>query len=97
MTSNLQSTFTATENSFHVEAYEKIDYSLLYVDGAFAIGNSEIADSYRRFGRCLMVVDGTVNELYGGQIERYFRHYGIDLTIFPGNWSALRLDLSNSI
>jgi hypothetical protein len=55
----VQATFKATENAFHIEGYEKIDFSLLYVDGAFTIGNSEIADSYRQFGRCLMVVDKT--------------------------------------
>ena len=44
-------TFTATERAFHVEAYEKLDYALVYVDGAFGLGNSEIADSYRPFGR----------------------------------------------
>jgi 3-dehydroquinate synthase len=76
-------TFTATETAFHVEAYEKIDYSLLYVDGAFAIGNSEIADSYRPFGRCLMVVDATVYGLYGEQMHAYFDHHGIVLTVFP--------------
>ena len=57
-----QPTLTATETAFHVEGYEKIDYSLLYVDGAFAAENTEIADSYRPYGRCLMVVDETVAE-----------------------------------
>jgi demethyl-4-deoxygadusol synthase len=83
MTATPQATFTATDTAFHVEAYEKIDYSLRYVDGAFAVGNSEIADSYRPFGRCLMVVDATVHRLYGEQMQAYFRHYGIDLTVFP--------------
>ena len=76
-------TFTATGTAFHVEAYEKIDYSLLYVDGAFAIENAEIADSYRPFGRCLMVVDATVYGLYGEQMHAYFDHHGIALTVFP--------------
>jgi 3-dehydroquinate synthetase len=83
MTVNAQPTFTATENVFHVEAYEKIDYSLLYVDGAFAVGNPEIADSYRPFGRCLMVVDETVYGLYGETMHAYFAHHGIDLSVFP--------------
>ena len=48
--------------AFHVEGYEKIDFSLLYVDGAFAVGNTEIADRYRPYGRCLMVVDETVHD-----------------------------------
>lgn len=78
-----QSTFTATETAFHIEAYEKIDYSLLYVDGAFAAANTEIADSYRSFGRCLMVVDETVYALYGEQMHAYFDHHRVDLTVFP--------------
>jgi 3-dehydroquinate synthetase len=74
---------TATSTAFHVEAYEKIDYSLLYVDGAFAPQNTQIADSYRPFGRCLMVVDETVYRLYGEQMHAYFDHHQLDLTVFP--------------
>ena len=80
--SSVQATFQATERAFHVEGYEKIDFSLLYVDGAFAIENTEIAESYRQFGRCLMVVDKTIYGLYSDQIEAYFQHYEIDLTVF---------------
>jgi 3-dehydroquinate synthase len=80
---NIQATFKATETAFHVEGYEKIDFSLLYVDGAFALENTEIADSYLQFGRCLMVVDEAVYDLYCDQIQAYFNHYKIDLTIFP--------------
>ncbi len=81
--SNIQATFKATETTFHVEGYEKIDFSLLYVEGAFAVENAEIADSYRQFGRCLMVIDETVYDLYCDQIKTYFNHYKIDLTVFP--------------
>ncbi len=80
---NVQATFQATATAFHVEGYEKIDFSLLYVDGAFAIKNAEIADSYRQFGRCLLVIDEAVYGLYGEQIQTYFQHYQIDLTVFP--------------
>jgi demethyl-4-deoxygadusol synthase len=78
-----RASFTATDTAFRVEAYEKIDYSLLYVDGAFAVANPQIADCYRPFGRCLMVIDETVHGLYREQLEAYFEHYGIDLTVFP--------------
>jgi demethyl-4-deoxygadusol synthase len=78
----VHATFKATENAFHIEGYEKIDFSLLYVDGAFKIENSEIADSYRQFGRCLMVVDKTIYGLFGDIIQTYFEHYHIDLTVF---------------
>ncbi|MEG4801713.1 sedoheptulose 7-phosphate cyclase [Microcoleus sp. ARI1-A1] len=80
---NVQATYKATEKAFHIEGYEKIDFSLLYVDGAFGLENSEIAESYRQFGRCLMVVDKTVYGLYGQQMQAYFKHHEIDLTVFP--------------
>ncbi|WP_445631100.1 sedoheptulose 7-phosphate cyclase [Nostoc sp. DSM 114167] len=79
----VQASFEATETAFHVEGYEKIDFSLVYVNGAFDIENREIADSYAKFGRCLIVIDANVNELYGDQIRSYFRHYDIELTVFP--------------
>jgi demethyl-4-deoxygadusol synthase len=80
---DIKATFTATDRAFHVEGYEKINFSLLYVDGAFNVENPEIADSYRQFGRCLMVVDRTVYSLYGDRIQAYFQHHVIDLTVFP--------------
>jgi demethyl-4-deoxygadusol synthase len=83
MTAQAQASFTATDTAFHVKAYEKIEYSLRYTGGAFAIGDPQIADSYRPFGRCLMVVDESVYGLYGAQMRAYFAHYGIDLTAFP--------------
>jgi 3-dehydroquinate synthase len=78
----VRANYEATETAFHVEGYEKINFSLIYVNGAFATENSEIADSYRQFGRCLIVVDKTIYNLYGEQIENYFNHYKIDLTVF---------------
>lgn len=79
----IQATFTSTDKAFHVEGYEKIDFSLLYVNGAFQPENPEIALNYQPFGRCLMVVDATVYGLYGSQIRDYFQHFDIDLTVFP--------------
>ncbi|ELS49746.1 3-dehydroquinate synthase family protein [Microcystis aeruginosa FACHB-905 = DIANCHI905] len=55
---------------------------MLYVNGAFKIGNPEIAESYAPFRRCLMVIDQTVYGLYRQQIDQYFAHYQIDLTVF---------------
>ncbi|MET0188211.1 MAG: sedoheptulose 7-phosphate cyclase [Pseudonocardia sediminis] len=81
--SNPRAALTATETAFHVESWEKIDFSLLYVHGVFSTENTEIADSYRPFGRCLMVLDETVHGLYGEQIRAYFAHHEIDLTVFP--------------
>jgi demethyl-4-deoxygadusol synthase len=76
-------TVTATPTAFHVAAHERIDYSLLYVNGAFSVENTELADSYRAHGRCLAVVDDAVHRLYGEQMRAYFDHHGIALTVFP--------------
>ena len=78
--SEIQATYQATDTAFHVEGYEKIEFDLLYVHGAFAPENPEIAKSFRRHGRCLMVVDESVDELYGEQIDDYFHHHGVALT-----------------
>ena len=78
--STLHATFTATPTAFHVEGHETTTFDLLYVEGAFAPENAELADSYRHLGRCLMVVDDTVYGLYGEQIETYFAHHEIELT-----------------
>ncbi|MFB9385540.1 sedoheptulose 7-phosphate cyclase [Pseudonocardia petroleophila] len=80
---NVHATYTATDRSFHVEGHEKIDFNLTYVDGVFAVENPELADCYRGFGRCLMVVDGVVHDLYGDRIAAYFAHHGIALTVHP--------------
>jgi 3-dehydroquinate synthase len=76
-------TVTASDRTFHVEAYEKIDYSLQIVDGVFSPENTELADSYRAFGRCLMVVDATVYALHQDRIHAYFDHHDVALTVFP--------------
>ena len=83
MTAAPLASFTATDTAWHVEAYEKIDYSLLQVDGVFAVQNTELADAYRPWGRCLAVVDESVHGHYGERMRAYFDHHGIALTVFP--------------
>lgn len=81
--SNLQAQVTATDKAFHVEGYEKISYDLVYVDGVFDVERTDLADSYRPYGRALMVVDDTVYELYGDAIRTYFDHHDIALSVIP--------------
>jgi demethyl-4-deoxygadusol synthase len=79
--SGSHATFRATDAAFHIEGHETITFDLLYVEGAFAPQNEEIAESFRGLGRCLMVVDDAVYALFGEQIEAYFAHHDIDLTV----------------
>jgi 3-dehydroquinate synthetase len=83
MTLTPQARLTATETAFRVEAYEKIDYTLHIVDGAFEKESAHLAESFRSWGRCLMVVDDTVLRRYGDRMRAYFAHHGIDLSVFP--------------
>ncbi|MHC1561060.1 sedoheptulose 7-phosphate cyclase [Actinomycetospora sp. C-140] len=76
-------TLTTTDHAFHVEGYQKIDYSLVVTDGVFSPENTGLADAYRPYGRCLAVVDATVAELHGDAMRAYFDHHGLDLTVFP--------------
>ncbi|GLZ45470.1 3-dehydroquinate synthase [Actinomycetospora sp. NBRC 106375] len=76
-------TLTTTDHAFHVEGYQKIDYSLVVTAGVFSPANTGLADAYRPYGRCLAVVDATVAELHGDAMRAYFDHHGIDLTVFP--------------
>ena len=79
----VQSKLEATESAFHIEAYEKIEYSLVYVDGIFDINNPELAECYQKFGRCLAVVDSNVYKHFSNKMQQYFEHYNIDVTVFP--------------
>ena len=81
--SNATGTYQAHDDGFHVQGVETIDFSLLYVDGVFDVTNTQLADSYRPFGRCLMVIDQAVHHLYRDRIDTYFDHHDIDLTVFP--------------
>ena len=81
--SELKARVTASDRSFRVEGYERIDYDLVYVDGVFELGNADLADCYRDYGRALMVVDETVYRLYRRADRRLLRHHGIALTVVP--------------
>lgn len=81
--STMKARVTVSDSTFHVEGYEKIEYDLQYVNGVFDIGRSALADCYRPYGRTLMVVDETVYALYRPQIDAYFAHHGIALTVIP--------------
>ena len=49
---------------FRLKGYEKIEYVLAIVVGAFALKNCEPNKSYERFRRCLVVIDANISLLY---------------------------------
>ncbi|KAI9823821.1 MAG: hypothetical protein M1826_007642 [Phylliscum demangeonii] len=79
--SDLTATVQKTKTGFHVEGYEKISYDFTFLDGVFRPENGQLADCYRRWGRVLAVMDLNVYHIYGEQMEAYFGHHRLPLTI----------------
>lgn len=79
--SDLKASVVETQNGFHVEGYEKIEYEFTFIDGIFNTANSQLAKCYERWGRCLAVMDLNIFNIYGRQMQAYFDHYNLPLTI----------------
>lgn len=80
--SSVQAKVEVTDQSFHLEGYEKIEFNLDLIEGLFEVGHSALAHNYRDLGRCLAVVDHNVDRFYGDQLRSYFEYYEIELTVF---------------
>jgi len=79
--SDLKATVVETKNGFHVEGYEKIEYDFSFLDGIFDTKNNNLASCYERWGRCLAVMDLNIFNIYGKDMQAYFDHYNLPLTI----------------
>lgn len=79
--SDLTATVQKTKNGFHVDGYEKISYDFTFLDGVFNVENPQLADLYKKWNRVLAVTDLNVYNVYGEQIEKYFKHYSLELKV----------------
>jgi 3-dehydroquinate synthase len=79
--SDLKATVAETTNGFHVEGYEKIEYDFTFLDGVFEPQNHQLANLYERWGRCLAIMDRNIFDLYGQQMQDYFKHHNLELKI----------------
>jgi 3-dehydroquinate synthase len=79
--SDLKASVVETKNGFHVEGYEKIEYDFSFLDGVFDPKNNNLAQCYERWGRCLAVMDLNIFNIYGKDMQAYFDHYNLPLTI----------------
>ena len=80
--SDLQATVTETATGFHVEGVERISYSFSFLDGVFDPANGQLAEMYKKWGRCLAIADINVCAMYGDQMAAYFHHHRIPLEIY---------------
>ncbi len=65
------------DGAFSVRAQFTIESDVRVMHGVFEPHNAFLADYYREYGRCVMVVDQTVDELYGEGIRGYFDAHGL--------------------
>lgn len=69
--------------SFSVSASYTLQAEVKLVRGVFDPENPILAEVYSRRGRCVAIVDRTVDELYGQQIRHYFQTHDIPLELLP--------------
>ncbi|KAK4612757.1 Demethyl-4-deoxygadusol synthase [Fulvia fulva] len=79
--SDMKATVAETAQGFHVEGYEKIEYDFTFIDSVFDVNKANLADCYKRWGRCLAVMDMNIFNVYGEQIQNYFDHHNISLDV----------------
>ena len=94
--SDLKATVAETKTGFHVEGYEKIEYDFTFMDGVFNPANPQLANCYERWGRCLAVMDLNIYNVYGKDMQKYFDHYNLPLTVHNANAIPSSQDLSAS-
>ncbi len=67
--------------SFAISATYTLKAEVMLVDGVFEPDNPTLAEVYSRRGRCVAIVDRTVDELYGESLRRYFEYHEIPLKL----------------
>jgi len=76
------------EFKIDVEAHTQFKYDYTFLDddsdnGCFNIKRTYLADRFRAYGRCVVVMDARVYDIYGGEMHAYFEHHNLGLEVFP--------------
>ena len=59
------------EYTIDVEATNDVKYHYTFLEedgGCFDVGNCYLADYFRSYGRCVVVIDQRVHDIYGDQV-----------------------------
>lgn len=78
--SDMSASVSKTDDGFAVMGYEKLNYDFCIVEGVFDPVHHQLADCYRKWGRVLVVLDKTMKELYGNDIQGYFDRFDLPVT-----------------
>ena len=71
------------EFKIDVKASTDFEYDYTFVDttpsskGCFDVNLPYMADRFREYGRCVVVCDARVYDIYGESMRTYFQHHGM--------------------
>jgi len=74
------------EFKIEIKATTEFQYDYTFIEnetGCFDINTSYIADRFRDYGRCVMVIDARVYDIYGEEMRTYFKHHNMGLEVLP--------------
>ncbi|KAH8090809.1 hypothetical protein HD553DRAFT_16961 [Filobasidium floriforme] len=77
MSSDMSGNVVKTPTGLKVNGSEKLDYNFHYVSPVFDISHAKLAETYKPWGRVLIVLDKIVAGIYQKPIEEYFAHYKV--------------------
>merc|ERR1711871_1054688 len=74
------------EYTINVSATNDVKYHYTFLDddqdsSCFGFENTYLADYFRDYGRCVVVIDSRVNDLYGEQMKAYFAHHSMGIEV----------------
>lgn len=79
--SDMTAKVTETANGIRVEGYEELKYGFEFVDDVFNPKNLQVANVYKKWGRCLLITDRNIESIYGDRMRAYFEAHDIALTL----------------
>merc|ERR1712054_301490 len=76
------------EYTINVEATNDVAYHYTFLDddrdsSCFDAENPYLADYFRSYGRCVVVIDQRVYDMYGEAMRAYFKHHEMGLEVLP--------------
>jgi len=68
------------EYTINVEATKEVEYHYTFIDeegssSCLDVSNEYLASYFRSYGRCVVVIDQRVYDIYGEQLRAYFAHH----------------------
>ena len=78
---NVLTKFDNYKRTWSVKAELPIEFILKYSSDVFDVNNHDLL-SFNESNRKVVVIDKTVNEIYGSQLQAYFDTFKIELKLF---------------